>query len=312
MAITGKELAERYFQQAVELEKVKRAEQGKPQLSDVVKLYEEAIALNPAHTAAHNNLACLYAEYQSENPKEIDSSREIAKDHYQKAIKEGYAGSKHNFFLLQMVILSERAKKFESEGSFYERGLKNAGVRNPEKAIEMYQQAEDDYKQLILLLEQELARIASKSTNDKLVQYKEMLTHNKRLAKVAKENLQSMRSRNIAPTLHRAFCYEQGSGNNGTPQFNIVNAPAVVKRDEEPLQKRRRISAENSEENVAPQLNLSYSQNPAAFYSPSFLSNSISPQSMQRPIALTSLVSLLASELYRPSISAAQSNRNTR
>jgi TPR repeat protein len=241
MAITSKELAEGYFQQAVNLEKLSR-KNGLQNFDQIFNLYEKVIQIDPNHGGAWNNLACLYLERKQNELDEIEQDRADAKVYYKRAIKLGQTEANHNLRLLNLVNVSEEIKDCEYEGRAAEDGRHNRGKLDPSGAISQYQKAEAGYDTLISHLKAEYARIqAIKPTvlNSQLSSYKKMIAYNTQLAVKRKASLQNMCDRNKF-YMEGLEC-ERMIGKDGNPDYagaieayqkaeNLGHVAAKIKR----------------------------------------------------------------------------------
>ncbi len=216
-----------------------------------IELYEQVIKLDPTHSGAMNNLACLYLELKSEEPEEMEENRSIAKEYYEEAIKLGHIGAKRNLQLLDMVILSELAKEFQHHGDDSEKGVENQGTPDPKQAIEMYENAMDHYDAFISALDVELDNCSETAE-----EYKKMIIDNKYNAERKKAILLNKVLRNLlyqaaldsynkegperrrtnksaikrydmavkrghsGAMFNRAFMHEHGVGNKNVPQYD--------------------------------------------------------------------------------------------
>lgn len=185
-----------------------------------IELYEQVIKLDPTHSGAMNNLACLYLELKPEEQEEMEENRSIAKEYYEEAIKLGHIGAKRNLQLLDMVILSELAKEFQHHGDDYEKGVENKGIPDPEQAIEMYENAMDHYDAFISALDVELDNCSETAE-----EYKKIINDNKHNAEMNKAILQNKVLRNL---LYQAAL---DSYNKEGPERRRTNKSAIKRYD---------------------------------------------------------------------------------
>lgn len=255
MAVTPKGLAEQCFYNAVTAEEKQKSRDRRLQdFTGVLKLYKNAIQLDPTHVAAKNNLARLYKELKSLAESYFQEALALEKEQKQKepdtqdftkvfglydkaiTLDPTHQGVQRNIDLLEMHIEMEyferlfvHARTLQHDGNGYEKGSKSSnGAPNPTKAIQKYQEAMDVYSKLITKLDAELAEGRYKEYKE-YIAYSNRINAIKEAAQKDKLPLNNMQVRN--GHYLKGLEYESRVGINGEtsyPDFIMLCKKAEV------------------------------------------------------------------------------------